>query len=525
MKAIRIVWPLVIVVTLGAPGCGGGSEKTRDTSSNNAVAGAGWPALPLRAEGISLGASASLFDVRSSRQIVDLSADGVLRVEGEALSSTSEAQGYCYGILHTLDPAPATPKPGEPQVTSVDLKSCRLIPARVSVLDDQGAFPGLLALDIPQETVAGIHVGTDRICLFSPAGVTAEQIRSLPARPVKFDDQSLSRFLAGNKADLKRRSERAEKARQQEQYVPLSTNNLKQIGLAFHNFNSANGCFPPAVVNGPDGEPWHSWRVLILVQLGQAALYNTYRFDEPWDGPNNIKLLDKMPEVYRKPGDHSNFTHYVVPTGPDVAFSSQAARIPEKKEATKVARKFDETGPGLRRIKDFTDGTSNTILVGTVEPDRKIYWSSPVDQPMAFPSSVPGPAQAAPRSRKTSPLLKDPNGFATPYDSDEGLFGLFGFADGSVRTIHKSIDDVLFSSLLTFSGGEPISANSIAAGSTSLTTLPQAVYKLEVITSGGEPVVRFQEELKPPQPAPVRGSERDAAPSSAAGASATSRGR
>ena len=40
-----------------------------------------------------------------------------------------------------------------------------------------------------------------------------------------------------------------------------SINNLKWIGLALHNFHSAHDRFPPAVIAGPDGRPWHSWRV------------------------------------------------------------------------------------------------------------------------------------------------------------------------------------------------------------------------------------------------------------------------
>ena len=40
------------------------------------------------------------------------------------------------------------------------------------------------------------------------------------------------------------------------------------------------------MVKGPDGRPWHSWRVLILKNAPHpySELYNAYRFDEPWDG-------------------------------------------------------------------------------------------------------------------------------------------------------------------------------------------------------------------------------------------------
>ena len=47
-------------------------------------------------------------------------------------------------------------------------------------------------------------------------------------------------------------------------------NNLKQLALAFHNYHDSYGHFPPAAIIGPDGKPWHSWRVLILPFVEQV---------------------------------------------------------------------------------------------------------------------------------------------------------------------------------------------------------------------------------------------------------------
>src|SRR5712691_1116717 len=54
---------------------------------------------------------------------------------------------------------------------------------------------------------------------------------------------------------------------------------LKHIGLALHNYHDTYGTFPPAFVLGPDGRPWHSWRVLILPYLECKPLYDEYHFD------------------------------------------------------------------------------------------------------------------------------------------------------------------------------------------------------------------------------------------------------
>ena len=70
-----------------------------------------------------------------------------------------------------------------------------------------------------------------------------------------------------------------------------------QLTLAIINYESRRGAFPPAYDSDDAGKPIHSWRVLMLPSIGEDALYAKYDFDEPWDGPNNIKLLDQMPAI------------------------------------------------------------------------------------------------------------------------------------------------------------------------------------------------------------------------------------
>ena len=78
------------------------------------------------------------------------------------------------------------------------------------------------------------------------------------------------------------------------------TNNLRQIGLAFHLYLSkeVNGPLPGDIV-GKDGKALLSWRVAILPFVEQAELYKQFKLDHPWDGEHNKKLLAKMPDVYR----------------------------------------------------------------------------------------------------------------------------------------------------------------------------------------------------------------------------------
>ena len=117
----------------------------------------------------------------------------------------------------------------------------------------------------------------------------------------------------------------------------MSVNNLKQIGLAFHNYAQVNGHFPsPALLGGEQKKFPYSWRVAILPYLEQEPLYRQYHFDEPWDGPNNRLLLEKMPAVYSVPGpdgtpsSRTNASYYVF-AGETTAWAAprcRAARIP-----------------------------------------------------------------------------------------------------------------------------------------------------------------------------------------------------
>jgi hypothetical protein len=195
----------------------------------------------------------------------------------------------------------------------------------------------------------------------------------------------------------------------------VSINNLKQIGLAIHNFASTNNHLPPPVLyNGASGKVVpYSWRVAILPYLEGQDLYNQYNFDEPWDGPNNIKLLDKMPAVYAHPGadrKSPNRTSYFVFTGPETILGK---------------------GDKPNSFADITDGMSNTILA--VEAKREVPWTKPEDLPF--------------------PPLPEIGGF-----SPDGFSALFG--DGSVRFIKKSISPTILRALITRAGGEVIAADS-----------------------------------------------------------------
>ena len=87
--------------------------------------------------------------------------------------------------------------------------------------------------------------------------------------------------------------------------------NLKRIGLALHNYQAAEGQFPPAAITGKDGKPLLSWRVAILPYLedydgrSRDDLFKAFHLEEPWDSPHNKTLLERMPAVYASAGEAS----------------------------------------------------------------------------------------------------------------------------------------------------------------------------------------------------------------------------
>jgi hypothetical protein len=175
-----------------------------------------------------------------------------------------------------------------------------------------------------------------------------------------------------------------------------SENNLKQIALAWHNFESVYGHFPS---NAQDrkGKSLLSWRVQILPYIEQDNLYKQFKLNEPWDSEHNKKLVEQMPKLFApvrgkaEPG----MTFYQ-------AFAGKKAVLKPGQKVTFAA---------------ITDGTSNTLLAA--EAAKPVIWTRPDD---------------------------------LVYDGEEvpklgGMFdGKFhaAFCDGSVRRFRKGVDpDVL----------------------------------------------------------------------------------
>jgi hypothetical protein len=186
-------------------------------------------------------------------------------------------------------------------------------------------------------------------------------------------------------------------------------NNLKQMGLAMHNYNDTYGHLPEAM---PDpklrGKTKLSWRVELLPYVEEDMLYRQFHHDEPWDSPNNKQFLTAMPKVFAHP-EHpvenaQGLTYYRVFVGEHTPFPpGQVSSIP----------------------RNFPDGTSNTILI--IEAADPVPWTKPDE--LVYDPKKPLPRLGGHFRQGTNAALADAS--VVPLRIGNGL---------SERTLRSAID-------------------------------------------------------------------------------------
>ncbi len=188
--------------------------------------------------------------------------------------------------------------------------------------------------------------------------------------------------------------------------------NLKLIGSALHNYHDANKHFPPIYICDKDGKPLLSWRVEILPILDYGNIYDSLKKDEPWNSPNNGKLINKfcIPE-YLCPSDFTissiYFTSYVAVIGPGTAWRED----------------------GKVKLSDLPDGGKHTVIA--VEAvDSGVHWAEPRD--LTVEEAIEG--------LKTGKGLR----ISTAHPSVINVL----FADGNVRQLPAKMPISLWKKLL-----------------------------------------------------------------------------
>lgn len=224
-------------------------------------------------------------------------------------------------------------------------------------------------------------------------------------------------------------------------------NNLKEIGLAFHNYHDAFGIFPFGWNNhhamaGPAGRI--GWEVSILPYLDEAPLYNAIYNDTKFGNmlPASSDLYKKRLKVYRCPADptpdfnplRGNYgtSNYSGNFGPDAPLRWLPGTMSQWWPGQPPTRGRTNGVLWLNsnmRIRDITDGMSNTFLVG----ERSVTSGAGIWV------GVRGNEFENDQVTDCSPGNEINSGFAA-FSSRHSGGANFLFADGRVRFISERID-------------------------------------------------------------------------------------
>jgi prepilin-type N-terminal cleavage/methylation domain-containing protein len=275
-------------------------------------------------------------------------------------------------------------------------------------------------------------------------------------------------------------------------------NNLKQIGIALHNYHDAKEHFPSGYIYNPPPPPGPStggaafqavdrppsgvffkpvspgwgWAALLLPYLEQSVLAEQIHFDLPVESPTNKAARTVGVAVYVCPADrHTGLFMVTTVIGANLArawTNSYAGSF----GASRFLTVQPDWGDGVFarnskvRISDISDGTSTTLAVGErAALFTQTPWAGAMNGGSCWTTpgapvyrSIIEPPAVMPMARIGARHLLDP--YSEPYDFFAPHRGLvqFVFADGSVHPLRASTDVAVLQALATRAGGEAVAA-------------------------------------------------------------------
>jgi prepilin-type N-terminal cleavage/methylation domain-containing protein/prepilin-type processing-associated H-X9-DG protein len=289
------------------------------------------------------------------------------------------------------------------------------------------------------------------------------------------------------------------------------TNNLKQIGLALHNYHSINDCIPPSGCAGGQGYQNYSMKCRLLPNLEQQQLFNAINFNiNNWWSP--VGYVDYMNNTVKM----VNIASFNCPSdGPGPIVNGGVSQYPNNIGMARYSNGWYPGGPawflGDDRILNqkitfasFNDGLSNTAMFSEFVKGKQANAKNGVHlvyqgitgatiAPMTdvtLPYQINKQCQAAPLTAYTNAwdwkgeywMTHDmgrgggythvmlPNQKSCEAGSQvDGFVGSSSMhpggvnvmmADGSVRFIKNSVSQLIWYGVATMDGGESISADS-----------------------------------------------------------------
>jgi prepilin-type processing-associated H-X9-DG protein len=253
-------------------------------------------------------------------------------------------------------------------------------------------------------------------------------------------------------------------------------NNLKQIGLALHNYHDAFSTFPPGYIAGPNlsvTTPGWGWATMILPHLDQTSLYNGINFNLPVEHASNSVVVNTRLNAFVCPSDLIQGTLVLTDSSNTTIVQTTPSCYPGcvGNDNTDVD---SPTGNGVfirnsrTRMADITDGTSNTIIVGERSfAFAKGSWIGAPNSALVragqrnnYQTATEPSAGLALAHAHFVNANADPDGGLDDFSSLHWGGAHMLFADGSVRFFQTVVSDggleVTFQALGTCSGGEVV---------------------------------------------------------------------
>jgi prepilin-type N-terminal cleavage/methylation domain-containing protein/prepilin-type processing-associated H-X9-DG protein len=276
-------------------------------------------------------------------------------------------------------------------------------------------------------------------------------------------------------------------------------NNMHQFALAFHNYESANGVFPPAQGASQYGPAWGfptwtgknilNWAYALLPYIEQDNLAKSFTFSDTvitppvaaYVMPNSF--VSQSPPIFRCPSDaFAARTPQGLSSQPQYPFGLGSYGVSSGTDSVWITGHFPEKNDGIiyfnsrTKITDITDGTSNTILGGERSFDDPGLQAIGIsDDTLYYHAAIWRNGYLPPLSFLRIPLAQinyriptnpPPTGAALGLAFNKRLLGYssnhpgganIAFADGSVRFLSDGLSLITLQALVTRAGGEVVS--------------------------------------------------------------------
>ncbi len=262
-------------------------------------------------------------------------------------------------------------------------------------------------------------------------------------------------------------------------------NNLKQIGLAMHNYESSMRVFPPSSTSGFGRGAWnypgtgpsdpaihlHSFASLILPYIDGANVHNNIQYNVSSLAPMNRDVASQVLPFYRCPSftgnDFSADPLYTTTVGSN-RFAIRNYVAMGARTALGLSGAIPADGvlfPGSRTgFRDITDGTSNTVMITETREQNAAVWIVGTTASVAARwVNVMAPPMFA---GNTNAINYEPYFPGGVFPNSIGQrFGPSSFhtggahhllCDGSVRFLSQNLDAAVYDSLITRNGGEVV---------------------------------------------------------------------